>query len=96
MSKPNATNVLAILNEIGGPTDIPKNLSAHDAKLFAGIADQPQEEHNLPRCPESTKVCYPSQKFAKAVIRKRQKRGAPRLRCYLCPDCKSIHISSKS
>jgi hypothetical protein len=40
------------------------------------------------------KVIYPSRTFAKQVARRRQRRGAGKLRIYKCEECHGFHLTS--
>jgi hypothetical protein len=45
-------------------------------------------------CP-SQKTCHQTKQQAMRQIRSSEKRGAPRLRVYKCPDCGWFHVTSQ-
>lgn len=94
--KPTTAKLREILDELSGNDDVPVNLPPWEAKLFTTIDPDEIDDnpHSYTTCHTTGKVRYPSRKRAKEMVHLRQKRGAGRLRIYICPDCKSFHLTS--
>jgi hypothetical protein len=79
----------ALFKEIGAGDFTP--IPLREAKELHGITPPRKELEVSGTC---KKVIYPSESLANQVKRRRQRRGAGKLRIYKCDECHGFHLTS--